>query len=1136
LKTSAFKIFVNFFAFASIFLLSIIPINVYAQFYNGSQMEFGKNRIQYDQFLWSFYRFDKFDTYFYPGGKELAIYTAKTAKQHIREMESLLDYELAGKMEFIIYNKQSHFRQSNIGIGADERYNIGGVTRIVGTKVFLFFEGDHAKLDAQIRAGVAEIMVNEMLYGGDWREVMKNSALLVLPDWFIKGLISYISDPWNSNVENRVKDGILNNRYKKFNRLSGDEAVFAGHSLWHFIAETHGQNVISNILYMTHVSRNVESGFLFVLGSSLKTLTLDWQGFYKNKYENLEEQRNLPTDAKLPFRSKRNRVYSQLKVSPDGRYAAFVTNEIGRYKVFIYDRDKKKMRRIMKEGNRLQRINDYSYPLLAWHPSGEILSIIFEEKAKPHLAFYTMEDRKLEKRPIFILDKVIDFDYSHDGRKMVFSAVLNGQSDIYIYNIGANTQQQITNDIFDDLNPRFIQNSQQIIFSSNRPDDTLRIAKNIEIKSYSSTKDLFIYNLNIKSNSLRRVTNTPNIDEIKPVQWEDSKVAFLANTNRVYNRYLAEFDSVISHIDTVAHYRQITRTEPITNYPRHILEHTAEPGSNKFSEIVFNNGRYQLLSSEIGIDQNQNFLNFEENPFPLSPVRPKQRNRTTTVLKPRDSFVPQPRPEAIAPAPEDTLPKTKPRFQSIRVFDENDRDTSMIDINNYKFNEDVRNRQPKTEQKNDTLPKVLPPKETEQDEEEFVLPNIRNYNVTYFTDFIVTQVDNNFTNLTYQPFMGGLGFFNPGMNGLFKIGVSDLFEDRRIVGGVRLSPTLNANEYILSYEDLTKRIDRQFIFQRRGMNFMAEIGRQREFIRGRFHTHEARYINKYPFSEVASLRGTVSLRQDRETLLATSLETLSRPMIFDYWAGAKLEYVYDNVLPLGLNLYRGTRFKIFAEYYKSIPDVFAQQLPNQPLRPNINLYVIGADFRHYIKIHRDFIWANRLAASTSFGSHKLIYFMGGVDNWILPQYNYQTRIDFSQNYVFQALATNMRGFRQNSRNGNSFAVINSELRMPIFRYIINQPIKSDFINNFQIIGFGDIGTAWTGTHPYSEENTLNTDVIIQDPFIITLRNQREPIVGAYGFGLRSRLWGYFIRADWAWGIEDGRVQPRIFHLSLSLDF
>ena len=108
--------------------------------------------------------------------------------------------------------------------------------------------------------------------------------------------------------------------------------------------------------------------------------------------------------------------------------------------------------------------------------------------------------------------------------------------------------------------------------------------------------------------------------------------------------------------------------------------------------------------------------------------------------------------------------------------------------------------------------------------------------------------------------------------------------------------------------------------------------------------------------------------------------------------------------------------------------------------------------------------------------------------------------------------------------------------MPVFRYFVNRPIKSDFLNNFQIIGFGDIGTAWTGLNPYSKENSLYTRVIHNGPLTITVETQKEPIVGGFGFGLRTRLLGYFVRADLAWGVEDGIIQPSIFYFSLSLDF
>ncbi len=44
---------------------------------------------------------------------------------------------------------------------------------------------------------------------------------------------------------------------------------------------------------------------------------------------------------------------------------------------------------------------------------------------------------------------------------------------------------------------------------------------------------------------------------------------------------------------------------------------------------------------------------------------------------------------------------------------------------------------------------------------------------------------------------------------LFKIGANDLFEDYKITGGFRLSPDFDANEYLLSFENLKKRLDKQ---------------------------------------------------------------------------------------------------------------------------------------------------------------------------------------------------------------------------------------------------------------------------------------------------------------------------------------
>jgi hypothetical protein len=255
---------------------------------------------------------------------------------------------------------------------------------------------------------------------------------------------------------------------------------------------------------------------------------------------------------------------------------------------------------------------------------------------------------------------------------------------------------------------------------------------------------------------------------------------------------------------------------------------------------------------------------------------------------------------------------------------------------------------------------------------------------------------------------------------------------------------------------------------------------------------------------------------------------MQRKSEYEYWGIGKLEFVYDNTRSKGVNVLFGTRYKIFAEYFNRIEE------------SSKNISVIGLDFRHYIKIHRNLVWANRMAASTSGGTQKLVYYLGSVDNWINfssnPTFNPEVPVAQDQNYAYQALASNLRGFSQNIRNGNSFAVLNSELRWPVFSYLLNRPIKNEFINSFQVIAFGDIGTAWTGKSPYANDNAFNIQTITQNPITVTIQREQEPLVGGYGWGMRGKLLGYFVRADWAWGVDDGEVKPRIFYLSLALDF
>lgn len=208
-----------------------IWINGYGQFYNGLQMSFGKNRVQYYDFYWSFFRFENFDCYFNEYGRDLAAYTANYADKRLAELEDYFDYKLEKRLIFIIYNKQAEFKQTNIGlVTGNEDYNIGGYSRIIENKVSLYYEGDHVAFDKQISASIVEALINEMFNDADIKDKTTSSSSIEFPEWYMKGLVNYVAFGWDFNTEDRVKDGFKSGRYKNLSHLENEEAIFAGQS------------------------------------------------------------------------------------------------------------------------------------------------------------------------------------------------------------------------------------------------------------------------------------------------------------------------------------------------------------------------------------------------------------------------------------------------------------------------------------------------------------------------------------------------------------------------------------------------------------------------------------------------------------------------------------------------------------------------------------------------------------------------------------------------------------------------------------------------------------------------------------------------------------------------------------------
>jgi hypothetical protein len=1076
-----------------------------AQFYNGHQMSFGKNRVQYDNFYWHYYRYEKFDTYFYETGKDFSKTVALIAQQKISEYENFFGYSLQSRIIFLCYNKLSDFRQSNIGyVSTDDQTNIGGVTRVQSNKVFIYNEGTRRALEKQISASIAEVFINEILYGGSFKSKVTNSTLINLPDWYINGLISYLSEEWSPETENIIRDGFDGKKYKKVNYLNGEDARFAGHSIWYFIAETYGRDVIPNILYLTKVNKNPDSGFMYVLGSNIKDLTPAWREFYQTKFAAYKDAVQNPKKENLLIKEKKGRVLQNVKTSPDGKYITYVTNESGRYKIYLYDVQQGKKKLIRRKEHKLDQITDYSFPITAWHPNGKLFSFVVEEQGNVVMYSYFPETKELKNRNLQYFQKVLSMDYADDGYNIVMSAIINNQTDIYIFNTAAGTRDKITDDAADDLNPKFVNRSKQIIFSSNRLSDTLKFDRKQKTPT-GKTYDLFLYDYEHKSPVLKNITSTPYDNEYSPLEIKSNTYLDLTDHSGIISPEVIRYDSTISYIDTINHYRYFTNKKQLSNFSRNILDYNENPPTNTLNEIVYYKTRYGLYHSD-----------FSTETSPIDKIFKTEYKKKYNILeRAADSLkMISTKTEKSIILKTDSLKKNPPKNIEHP-------DSVKIDISNYIFEKERKTQ----------FYDIHPLKDTTKtkaktDSSDIMLQH--NYLTNFYIDKFVFQVDFGLLNNSYQAFTGSAFYFTPGVSLYNKIGVYDIMEDYRITGIFR-GGLVNTNyDVYLSIEDLKKRLDKQYIYHRQTYEDNYTDSQGYPFI-GKVYTNEAMMVLKFPFNQVASTKLTMSLRHDKAEILSQDYATLHAGNAHQFFAGLKGEYIFDNTSDLGLNLHNGTRFKLFGEFYQEVDQKYT------------DLIVVGGDFRFYKNLYRNMIFASRIAGSASFGKSKLIYYLGGVDGWFTfsptkPMFDQTVNINYSENYVYQAVATNMRGFIQNARNGTQFVVINNELRLPIIRFLANRPLNSDFLNNFQVIGFADLGEAWSGLTPYSPQNAYNTETVAQGPVTVNVDKDRAPFLVGYGFGLRSRLFGYFFRLDWAWGIDKDVILPRVFYFSLDLDF
>src|SRR5579859_4449741 len=438
-------------------------------------VEFGKNRLQFKKFKWQYYQTTNFNTYFSQGGQDLAKFVLQLAEKELPGIEKFVEYGLQRRANIVIYNTYNDMEQSNIGLNLDWQ-TTGGITKLVNNKMVVYYNGDHNNLRIQIRQGIARILVENILFGDDLGEFAANQALLDLPQWLTDGYIEYAAENWNTILDDQLKSAFGSGRYTNFYQLAYEKPNLAGHAFWYYLAEKYKKENVTYFLYLARVYRNLNNASMRICKKKFKEVLKDFMAFQEDRYEkDIRGRRNFPKGSVSvveEINDHKDFFHFSPNPAPKSQTYAVVEFNRGRYKVALHE-NYVNSKILLKNGVRSleEQINPH-YPLIAWDPKGTRLACIYWERGKVRLFVYDLVKRYkrvIQDLPDF--DQVQDMKYMLNDNTLLLSAVRNGQSDIYTYNIEKAEYKQITNDIYDDLDASFVAfpGKTGIIFSSDRP-------------------------------------------------------------------------------------------------------------------------------------------------------------------------------------------------------------------------------------------------------------------------------------------------------------------------------------------------------------------------------------------------------------------------------------------------------------------------------------------------------------------------------------------------------------------------------------------------------------------------------------------------------------------------------------------
>ena len=239
-------------------ILLILTIGLSELKAQGSQWVSENHRIQYQKFQWKFVGSSNFEIYYLEKNELMAKSTLAFLEADFVRVTELISYSPVQKVKIFIYPNHESWLQSNSGISLANAKDVEE-ENLSKFRVEIAFKDNLGSFKQELTKQVARVYLQDLLYGGTVRDILQNSLLLNVSEWYVLGMAAYIASGDSPDMRRFTYQIISENKIRKLPLAKGKEAELLGQSIWFYIASTYGKQSVGNILNLTRIIRNEQS-------------------------------------------------------------------------------------------------------------------------------------------------------------------------------------------------------------------------------------------------------------------------------------------------------------------------------------------------------------------------------------------------------------------------------------------------------------------------------------------------------------------------------------------------------------------------------------------------------------------------------------------------------------------------------------------------------------------------------------------------------------------------------------------------------------------------------------------------------------------------------------------------------------